>query len=155
MTPSSSSSDSATDGETGSPVSLSRKHQTLVLVDRLMRYFYEWLDSHTRTCTRGNDDSTSNSNRSLRQAGERSSGVTSSNTASSTKRQREESPENGDSDPDEDDSKGKRPRKPNDVEAPAIGMRKLACPYFKRDPSTYQNWRTCPGPGWGTVHRLK
>ena len=33
--------------------------------------------------------------------------------------------------------------------------RKLACPFFKRDPERYKNKRSCPGPGWPTVHRLK
>lgn len=33
--------------------------------------------------------------------------------------------------------------------------KKLACPYFKHDPQKYQKVRSCPGPGWDTVHRLK
>ncbi|KAG4258035.1 hypothetical protein FPRO03_02990 [Fusarium proliferatum] len=32
---------------------------------------------------------------------------------------------------------------------------KYACPYFKYNPSKYQDWRTCPGPGWNDVHRVK
>lgn len=32
---------------------------------------------------------------------------------------------------------------------------KLACPFYKRDPEKYRNQRSCPGPGWNTVHRLK
>jgi hypothetical protein len=32
---------------------------------------------------------------------------------------------------------------------------KYACPFFKRDPEKYKNYRSCPGPGWETVHRLK
>ena len=31
----------------------------------------------------------------------------------------------------------------------------LACPYYLRDPRKYMNKRSCPGPGWKTVHRLK
>lgn len=33
--------------------------------------------------------------------------------------------------------------------------RKLACPYFKYNPSKYQTERTCSGPGWSSVARLK
>jgi hypothetical protein len=32
---------------------------------------------------------------------------------------------------------------------------KLACPFFKNNPTKYQSWRTCPGPGWDSVHRVK
>jgi hypothetical protein len=32
---------------------------------------------------------------------------------------------------------------------------KLACPFFKRNPRGYTGWRSCPGPGWLSVHRVK
>ena len=32
---------------------------------------------------------------------------------------------------------------------------RLACPFFKRDPQRYKTHRTCVGPGWQTVHRIK
>ena len=32
---------------------------------------------------------------------------------------------------------------------------KLACPFFKNDPIKYKSHRTCCGPGWDTVHRVK
>jgi hypothetical protein len=32
---------------------------------------------------------------------------------------------------------------------------KFACPYFKRDPIRFKNERTCCGPGWDEVHRVK
>ncbi|CVK91322.1 uncharacterized protein FMAN_09465 [Fusarium mangiferae] len=32
---------------------------------------------------------------------------------------------------------------------------KYACPYFKYNPAKYKDWRTCPGPGWNDVHRVK
>jgi hypothetical protein len=31
----------------------------------------------------------------------------------------------------------------------------LACPFFKRDPVKYGKIRTCCGPGFPTLHRLK
>ena len=38
---------------------------------------------------------------------------------------------------------------------PAGPSRKLACPYYKRRPHIYQSRKSCPGPGWDSVHRLK
>ncbi|KAF2660897.1 hypothetical protein K491DRAFT_711474 [Lophiostoma macrostomum CBS 122681] len=32
---------------------------------------------------------------------------------------------------------------------------RFACPFYKHDPMRYRNRRTCPGPGWPTVHRMK
>jgi hypothetical protein len=32
---------------------------------------------------------------------------------------------------------------------------KFACPFFKNNPTKYQTWRSCPGPGWDEVHRVK
>lgn len=32
---------------------------------------------------------------------------------------------------------------------------KFACPFYKHAPDQYRNRRTCPGPGWPTVHRMK
>jgi hypothetical protein len=31
----------------------------------------------------------------------------------------------------------------------------LACPYYKRNPKKHQKLRSCAGPGWSTVHRVK
>ena len=31
----------------------------------------------------------------------------------------------------------------------------FACPFFKRNPHRYKRCRSCPGPGWVSVHRLK
>ncbi|KAB5583514.1 hypothetical protein GE09DRAFT_303666 [Coniochaeta sp. 2T2.1] len=32
---------------------------------------------------------------------------------------------------------------------------RFACPYYKHDPVRYRNHRTCPGPGFTSVHRVK
>lgn len=34
-------------------------------------------------------------------------------------------------------------------------QRMLACPYFKHDPVKYKNQRTCCGPGFAAMHRVK
>jgi hypothetical protein len=50
---------------------------------------------------------------------------------------------------------GKRPRKSaNSLAKPTLHLR-LACPFFKRNPDVHQRWRSCAGPGWDTVHRVK
>jgi len=33
--------------------------------------------------------------------------------------------------------------------------RKLACPYFKHDPTSHASRGACCGPGWPDVHRVK
>jgi hypothetical protein len=40
------------------------------------------------------------------------------------------------------------------VESSDTGSR-FACPFFKHEPNRFCNRRTCPGPGWPTVHRMK
>lgn len=37
----------------------------------------------------------------------------------------------------------------------AGGGRKFACPFCKHDPAKYKNVKTCCGPGWEDVHRVK
>lgn len=32
---------------------------------------------------------------------------------------------------------------------------RFACPFYKHEPSRFRSRRTCPGPGWLTVHRMK
>ncbi|KAH6216553.1 hypothetical protein HBI42_126390 [Parastagonospora nodorum] len=32
---------------------------------------------------------------------------------------------------------------------------KFACPFYKHEPHRFRARRTCPGPGWPTVHRMK
>lgn len=32
---------------------------------------------------------------------------------------------------------------------------RFACPFYKFDPQRYKNHRSCYGPGWTTLHRLK
>ncbi|KAM5364960.1 hypothetical protein ACJA88_012802 [Fusarium oxysporum] len=34
-------------------------------------------------------------------------------------------------------------------------VRRFACPFYKHDPERYETSRTCCGPGWATVHRVK
>ena len=60
--------------------------------------------------------------------------------------------------PDEPDEDGSNKRRRISIatttEDSETGPR-FACPFFKHDPNRYRNRRTCPGPGWPTVHRVK
>ena len=151
-------SESVTGSDDGNPVVLSREQQNLAVVNRLMRYFYAWLNPSLGAGTRGHTHSSSTSTSP--------SAAPSSDDAVATfsgdilgghglKRRREEPPGGNDDDPDEEHRRGKRPKRQGDAKEIALSTRKLACPYYKREPSKYQNWRSCPGPGWDTVHRLK
>jgi hypothetical protein len=57
--------------------------------------------------------------------------------------------DNEDSGSEEND---KSPKSAKYVSQASLG---LACPYFKRNPQKYRSHRTCVGPGWGSVHRVK
>lgn len=36
-----------------------------------------------------------------------------------------------------------------------VGDRRFACPFFKHNPALYKDRRSCPGPGFKSVHRVK
>ncbi|KAF2464638.1 uncharacterized protein BDR25DRAFT_95944 [Lindgomyces ingoldianus] len=57
-------------------------------------------------------------------------------------------------DPDEDGTNKRRRVSLSATEDSEAGPR-FACPFYKHDPNRYRNRRTCPGPGWPTVHRMK
>ncbi|EON99447.1 putative fad binding domain protein [Phaeoacremonium minimum UCRPA7] len=65
----------------------------------------------------------------------------------------------------EDHAAAKRRNSPlstDSVDATAVatsgsktGEKKFACPFYKNNPGTFRQKRTCCGPGWPTVHRVK
>jgi hypothetical protein len=66
--------------------------------------------------------------------------------------------ESGDGNPgedDNDDDPSERPKKRPIISTEARDRPKFACPFFKRDKSKHLRWRSCAGPGWATVHRVK
>jgi hypothetical protein len=54
----------------------------------------------------------------------------------------------------DDDNSRKQPRK---LTGPSLDrtQSRFACPFFKRNPEVNRKWRSCAGPGWATVHRVK
>ncbi|KAK7756446.1 hypothetical protein SLS62_001672 [Diatrype stigma] len=64
----------------------------------------------------------------------------------------EDDPNNSSSGGDEngrDNGGNKRAKKDTDTK------KRFACPYYKHDPRTHRRERTCCGPGWDSIHRLK
>ena len=57
-------------------------------------------------------------------------------------------------DDDEDGTSKRRRGSTTTTDESETGAR-FACPFYKHDPDRYRNRRTCPGPGWPTVHRMK
>jgi DNA-directed RNA polymerase subunit M/transcription elongation factor TFIIS len=51
------------------------------------------------------------------------------------------------------DSRGKKKRAKREIAATAA--RRFACPFCKHDPVRYKSVKTCCGPGWTNVHRVK
>lgn len=78
------------------------------------------------------------------------SSYTSSHTSKSNREWRGQQDENDD----DNGPPNKRPNLDNTRSAPAL-RRKLACPYYQRNPEKHRNHRACAGPGWADVHRLK
>ncbi|UPK96912.1 hypothetical protein LCI18_007847 [Fusarium solani-melongenae] len=76
--------------------------------------------------------------------------------AKAFKKRKQESREKEEVDSDEfgeASGKIKNGRKRNEEEEP--GRRKFACPFYKYDRQAFMSSRTCVGPGWDSVHRVK
>lgn len=155
----SSSSQTGTDSdwsEASSPGFITQPDKRKALVDRLMEYCYTIL-ANNNIESKG-DASTSyapSSTSSSSQGGGSGQAIQApgrSGRGKSKKRSsHKESDASGHSDDDEDDKGSGSKRIKMDEN---LGKR-LACPFFKRNPQRYQEERSCVGPGWRTVHRLK
>lgn len=62
--------------------------------------------------------------------------------------------DNDDDDNDGDDEEDRKKRRKFDSTAKK-SVRKLACPYFRRDPEAFKDDKSCSGPGWPDISRLK
>jgi hypothetical protein len=87
--------------------------------------------------------------------GSTDSGSTSQPSKSTGKRLRRDnnsSPPGGDG---SGDDSNKRRKAGEAAPDPILLRRKFACPFYKRNPGRNQRWRSCAGPGWDSIHRLK
>lgn len=117
------------------------------LVERVMVEFHSMLDQSSGFRSRGNSTGSHNSGTS--NAGDLWTG---GSGPSGRKRKLE-----GDDDqepPNEGRGEGsdKRPRTSAEGHT---NNHKFACPYFKRNSRRHTKYRSCVGPGWDTVHRIK
>jgi hypothetical protein len=78
----------------------------------------------------------------------------SSNHAGKGKRRAENDDNNEDGEQEQNDDPSSKRHRGASPGAEELG-KYFACPYFKRDRRKYQRFRSCPGPGWSTVHRMK
>lgn len=139
------------------PLALSKDGQKSLLLNRLMKYFYEIFSAcpthrgSVRTHTSGGRQRTSDSG-SFR-SGLSSASPSNQPLGGGRKRSADDEPGDG------DDQGGRAPKRPRGSdpldESKEEPAKRLACPYFKMDPSRHHTARSCLGPGWATVHRIK
>ncbi|KAI1123194.1 hypothetical protein F5Y10DRAFT_252291 [Nemania abortiva] len=126
-----------------------------LLLDRLMNYFFvsfsscrsPILSSRITTCGTSNDSSPSHG-RTTSMSSSGSSQI--AGNGDILKRKRADDSEDEGCGPNDDEQR-KRPR----TVGSSPRSRRLACPFFKKDPIRFQTKQSCCGPGWETVHRLK
>ncbi|ORY65984.1 uncharacterized protein BCR38DRAFT_483648 [Pseudomassariella vexata] len=151
-------SESDCDASDGSTNLLSRVEQERILLDRLMRYFFTiWSTCESPSPIRraahtsaGSSGGSGDQNCENLLSGQNSTGSainTGNHNNQSRKRLPDESEENEDAD--------RNPKKARLTREDGGACKRLACPYFKNNPQRYHAWRSCPGPGWETNHRVK
>lgn len=144
------------------PSLLSKEDQKKLLLDRLMNHLFKLLASNDRHyagagSSSSNDTSpTSSTSSSLNEA---TSPLRTRATATLCRRSpngRGKRPADREADGDSgEDEDGRRRSKAKFAKTEEIETRRLACPFFKRDPHRFKEERSCVGPGWMTVHRVK
>ncbi|KAI0378012.1 hypothetical protein F5Y04DRAFT_165659 [Hypomontagnella monticulosa] len=122
-------------------------------MEKLMRTVKEVFHSNGTFTTHGSGNETST------QAGAEISLSSTSNSASSEPgcARKRKSDANRDYPGDEDSDSEQNPtHRPNKIpRQETVRSRRFACPYFKRSPHIYMCERSCAGPGWTSVHRVK
>jgi hypothetical protein len=131
---------------------ISTKHQ--VLDDFILR-FSKWLNDYLRRQLGGSQlpNGEASSNFGLERNGPAEANV---NSSLRRKRGSNQRPSGDGSADEEDETPGKkRPKSSKPSPSDGSERRKFACPFYQRRKNMYCNWRSCVGPGWDTVHRIK
>jgi hypothetical protein len=99
-------------------------------------------------------DGSSGTQSSTSASGNSANGASSEKSSTSGKRRRVNQ---GDRNGDEDglDGNGQKKTRLSSFGEPNASQDRFACFFYKRNPIKYKNHRSCPGPGWLDVHRLK
>lgn len=140
---------------------LTRVDRKTALLKRLMRFFYLIISSppSPSVYARAHGHGEAQSYSSASGSGVASQGTQNAPASSSSYRGKSRKRQRGGIDNDGDDDDGGRDNKrlrASAVDTPAeVPPPKFACPYFKYNQAKYRMWRSCPGPGWTTVHRIK
>ncbi|KAI1302012.1 hypothetical protein F5Y03DRAFT_215068 [Xylaria venustula] len=90
--------------------------------------------------------------------GSASSGISNQSSGDEVQRARKRKLDDNNNDEgenDDDDDIGPPNSGVNDKKGKGKEVLRFACPYFKFNPTKYQGWPVCPGPGWLDVHRVK
>lgn len=127
------------------------------VVDRVMGYFYTIFRAVPPVRCSGNDETTNESSQSEQYTSNSPTAPAQKSRHPSSTRlgKRPQQHDDEDRSDDEDDGLPKRPRKGEKGTEHESRKRKFACPYFKRNSERYLTRRSCVGPGWDEVRRVK
>ena len=149
-----------------SEISMSTEEETLPppfeaerrrVVERVMGHFYAIFQAMPAVSHGGNEESQTCSSQTAPSHSTRtSSSISSFVSPLHTRLGKHSRQNNGENRSDEEDGRPpKRPKKEKMKVEPKTPKRKFACPYFKRDSEKYLTRRSCVGPGWDEVRRVK
>jgi hypothetical protein len=128
------------------------------IVDRVMSHFYAIFQAMPAVSHRGHEESQSGSSQTAANYSTTTSSSTSDFVSSSNTKLGKHARQKNDEDHSDEES-GQPPKRPKKETmttiTPEAPKRKFACPYFKRDSEKYLTRRSCVGPGWDKVRRVK
>ncbi|KAK7740780.1 hypothetical protein SLS53_005248 [Cytospora paraplurivora] len=130
------------------PTLVSREEQKRILLGRLMDHFFILSANDHKTC--GGDEASQTTLSSAEVAVPVSGANSTRRRGTSGKGKRSAIPDDEGSDEEESGGPMTKKAKTDETE-----FKRLACPFFKRNPYRYRDQGKCVGPGWTTVHRLK
>lgn len=121
------------------------------LVDCVVQWLERWIDQQFRESVSGSCSGGTTRHSTGPNAPQINSAHAEKTQTNKGKRRSQDDPPDDNSE-DESRNDPKRPK----PEGPSVGgQRRFACPFFKRNPGRYQEVRSCPGPGYKSIHRLK
>jgi hypothetical protein len=149
--------DGSSDSDGEVEYSLARlESRKMEIVERLMDYFLECFEMRTitmpltqKTCQTDKPGSPDGDTQGISQTGRPSTG---SKSRGNKRNRHDDSNRQGSQDINDDRSRtGAVKASRRELDTTLL----FACPYFKRCPPKYRRCRSCLGPGWQSLHRLK
>ncbi|KAI1328946.1 hypothetical protein F5Y16DRAFT_138754 [Xylariaceae sp. FL0255] len=160
MSPGLSSQESESEGSSSSTKSheiVTEVGQKELFIDHLMNYFYQMFPFYRSYSPYSQAASDVTHDPGVNTGVKDTANLTSNSTSNiqSFAAARKRSRFDGNEEEDEDDMAGNGQAKKAKLTGLEFDTRRLACPYFKKDPIRFQTEQSCCGPGWVTVHRMK